>query len=170
MKYTFTEQLHNYAVWTAARAVQRNFTNTKNIKAAIEQAGLKELIDRKEEMTIDQFDIFHKTSANIIIEYLRSIGIQASYGQSAKMIAIYIKTAIVIKDSGLSNISKIAHPPIDNILLTQLHKKHPELDVSGINWTQLDEKKYFYLIKKLRTLNMEYFWELEKYWTPVQKE
>lgn len=37
MKYVFNDHLHNYAVWTAARVVQRGFpTNIKTIKNAIE--------------------------------------------------------------------------------------------------------------------------------------
>jgi hypothetical protein len=168
MTYTFTDHLHNFAVWTAARAVQRNFTNTKNIKDSIDQTGLKGLIDYKENLTIEQFDEFHRVTSNKIIEFLFNLGISASYGQAAKIIAIYIKTSIVIRDSGLSNISKIAHPPIDNILLTRLNKKHPELELSGKKWTKLDKTEYFGLITKLRTLNLDYFWELEKFWIPIQ--
>lgn len=167
MTYTFTDHLHNFAVWTAARAVQRNFTNTKNIKAAIEQTGLKELIDYKENLTIEQFDEFHRETSQKILKFLLALGISVSYGQASKIIAIYIKTSIVIRDSGLSNISKIAHPPIDNIILTRLNKKNPELHLNGIRWTQLDESQYFDMINKLRTLNLNYFWELEKFWIPI---
>jgi hypothetical protein len=39
--YTFNDHRHNYAVWTAARAVSRNFTSTANVKLAIEACGLR---------------------------------------------------------------------------------------------------------------------------------
>lgn len=170
MAYTFTDHLHNYAVWTAARAVQRNFTDTSNIKASIEQIGLKGLVNSKENITLEEFDNFHREAANKIIKFLESIGVRASYGQAAKIIAIYLKTSIVIRDSGLSTISKIVHPPIDSILLKGLHKKYPHLGVFGIRWTQLDETNYFNLINKLRTLNLVFFWEIEEHWTPIQNE
>ena len=45
MAYTFTKHIHNYACWTAARAVQRNFTNTQNIVKAIEATDLIRIED-----------------------------------------------------------------------------------------------------------------------------
>jgi len=168
MNYTFTDHLHNYAVWTAARASQRGFTTTENIKYAIEATGLIGLINKKSRLSIKGFDDFHQKTARIIIRQLKKKGIDTTYGRAAKLIAVYIKTAIVVRDSGKSILAKIAHPPIDNILLTSLNKTNKNLGLSGIKWTQLTEKEYFKLIDKLRTLNLEYFWELERYWTPVQ--
>ncbi len=164
--YNFYDHLHNYAVWTAARAVQRKFTKTKNIKSAIEATDLKELSQNPKSMTIEQFDNFHRITSHIIIEHLNKLGIKASYGQAAKIIAIYLKTSLVIQDSGQSQISKIAHPPIDNILLTNLNRNFPSLGLKGIRWTQLSEENYFSLIGKLRSLNLDSFWKLEKYWQP----
>lgn len=164
--YNFYDHLHNYAVWTASRAVQRKFTTTKNIKSAIEATDLKEFSKNPKSMTAEQYDDFHKISSNLIIENLDKLGIKASYGQAAKIIAIYFKTSLVIRDSGQSQISKIIHPPIDNILLTNLNRIYPFLRLKGIRWTQLSEDKYFSLIDRLRTLNQDTFWKLEKYWQP----
>lgn len=166
MTYTIIDHLHNFAVWTAARAVQRNFTTTGNIATAVEKVKLKELIS-KEIRSEEQFDNFHHKTANEIISCFEDQGILASYGQAAKIIAIYIKTAFVIKDSGLSIIAKVAHPPIDSKLLNNLNRQHPELKVNNVKWTQLNEEDYFILINSLRKINFEYFWELEKYWNPV---
>jgi hypothetical protein len=174
MTYTFNEHLHNYAVWAAARAVARNFTNTANVKSAIEEAGLRRLLDNNEMFSIASFDQFHRETARRIIAHLKHIdnGLEekATYGRAAKIIAIYIKTAIVIRDSGMSNLARIAHPPIDRILLTNANEKHKNLGLTTDNWTQLSEGKYFELIKKLRTIELEYFWELERYWSPIQAE
>lgn len=158
--------MHNYAVWTAARAVQRSFTNTKNIKSAIESSDIRRIVTNNSTLTVEQFDFFHRSTAHIIIESLDKFGIKASYGQAAKIIAIYLKTSIVIRDSGLSPISKIAHPPIDSILLTNLHKRFPNLGISRIKWTKLNEIEYFNLIHKLRSLKLDSFWELETFWNP----
>lgn len=167
MEYTFEDHLHNFAVWTSARAVQRNFTTTKIIKTAIEKAKLRELINSTEIRSGEEFDKFHRETAKIIISYIEGQGILASYGRAAKIIAIYIKTAIVIRDSGLNKIAKVAHPPIDSILLGNLSTDHPELEINKIKWTHLNEEDYFFLIDRLRKLNFEYFWEVERYWKPV---
>jgi len=167
LNYTFNDHLHNYAVWTAARAVQRRFTTTKNIKSAIESTNLKNLATNNVVMTTDDFDNFHRLTANKIIESFSKMGIKASYGQAAKIIAVYIKTSIVIRDSGVGILSKIAHPPIDNILLTGLHKEFPSLIANGIRWTKLNEDDYFDLIQSLRQLNLDSFWKLETFWSPA---
>ncbi len=116
-----------------------------------------------------KWDKFHRKTGRTIIRQLKRKGIETTYGRAAKIIAVYIKTAIIIRDSGKSALAKIAHPPIDNILLTNLNKTNKNLGLSGIKWTLLTEKEYFGVITKLRTLNLKYFWELEKHWTPVQK-
>ena len=46
MSYTFIDHLHNYSVWTAARAVQRGYTTTKNISAAIDKTELSKLAEK----------------------------------------------------------------------------------------------------------------------------
>ena len=174
MPYTFNEHLHNYAVWAAARAVARNFTNTANVKSAIEKTELRSLLDSNEKFTIAGFDQFHRETARKIIAHLKYVdkGLEekATYGRAAKIIAIYIKTAIVIRDSGMSNLARIAHPPIDRILLTNASKKHENLGLTMYNWTQLLEGEYFELIEKLRTIEFESFWEVERYWSPIQAE
>lgn len=162
--YTITDHIYNYAVWIAARAVQRNFTSTKFIKSAIEYAGLKKIIDNNELSTPEQFDNFHRKTANEIIKYLRDKNIKTTYGQASKIIAIYIKTAVIIRNSGSSELARIAHPPIDSILLKKLNEKYKNLELNNYRWTQLTETKYFEIINKLRTLEFSYFWEIEKYW------
>lgn len=174
MSYTFRDHLHNYAVWAAARAVQRNFTDTKNIKEAIEKTRLPSIIDSDRIWTIEQYDDFHRETAKKIISSLITLDTEllpkATYGRAAKIIAIYIKTIAVIRYSGISSLSKIAHPPIDRIFLTNAHKDHRSLGFNKINWTQLTEIEYFDLITKLRTFNFENFWEIERYWSPIQND
>lgn len=172
MAYTFNEHLHNYAVWAAARAVDRNFTNTANVKSAIEETGLQRLLDNNEMSSIASFDQFHRETSGKIIAHLKYVDKRleekATYGRAAKIIAIYIKTAIVVRDLGVSNLARIAHPPIDRILLTNANKEHKKLGLARYNWTQLLEEEYFELIEKLRTIDFESFWELERYWSPIQ--
>jgi hypothetical protein len=50
--YTHTDHIHNFAVWAAARAVQRRFPGkTSLIKSLIEIAELKHLIIKEPELS-----------------------------------------------------------------------------------------------------------------------
>lgn len=165
--YSFSEHLHRYAVWTAARAVQRGLTSTKNIQTAIEKTDLNKFLDFELEMSELNFDIFHRETANKLIESLK--GYNLTYGQAAKIIAIYLKTAVIIRTSGKSDLARIIHPPIDNILLTNIDKEHKNLGLKNIKWTQLSEYEYFEVINDIKSLNLDYLWEIERYWKPSQK-
>lgn len=168
MSYSFADHLHNYSVWTSARAVQRGFTTTENIKSAIDNTQLRKLVEVGGVKTLVEFDNFHRSTAKIIIQHLTEMNIPTSYGRAAKIIAVYLKTSVVIRDSGESILSKIIHPPIDNILLTNLAKENKGMGLENIKWTQLSEKEYFELMRKLQTIHHDSFWKLEKYWTPIQ--
>ena len=163
--YTFAEHVHRFAVWTAARAVQRNFTTTENIRKAIEQTELQNFFFRKVINSPEQFDKFHEKTCDKLITEFRKLGKVASYGRAAKIVAIYIKTAIVIPESGKSKLSKIAHPPIDRILLHNLDSKYPELKLKSSNWTTLNKVEYFKLIQKFREDFGDCFWKIEVNWS-----
>lgn len=164
--YSFDEHIHRFAVWTAARAVQRNFTTTAKIRIAIEQTDLKKLLQNEQIATKD-FKSFHIQCCNTLIASFAESKEHATYGQAAKIVAIYIKTAIIISKKEGSLLTKIAHPPIDRILLTAISKKHP---IKIINWTQLNEERYWELIQKLSDISNTFyngeFWMLEKDWNP----
>ncbi|MBK7851465.1 MAG: hypothetical protein IPJ66_10105 [Bacteroidetes bacterium] len=162
--YSFAEHVHRFAVWTAARAVQRNFTTTGIIRKAIEQTELQNLVFRKDINSPEQFDNFHKKTCDKLITEFRKQGMVPSYGRAAKIVAIYIKTAIVIPERGKSKLSKIAHPPIDSNLLRNLDPKYPELKLKSRRWTSLDKDEYFDLIKKFREDFGDCFWKIEVNW------
>lgn len=154
----FIKELYNYACWTAARAVQRNFTTTSNIIKAIESSDLMR-IGEINIQSAEAYDDFHRSCCNQLIKCFETNKIAASYGRAAKIVAIYLKTAVIVRHSGEGKLSELAHPPIDRILLTNLHKRYHALDVGEINWTELKEESYFELIAKLRTLPFNKFWE-----------
>jgi hypothetical protein len=175
----FSTYLHEFAVWTSARAVQRNFTTTKIIKQAIENAGIREFAKDFQSCSMSEssFDEKHTELANKLIDSFNNLALlenlkiekegKITYGRMAKIIAIYLKTSVVIPNQGKGELTKVLHPPIDAILLKALHKK-PEsqsLKLNKITWTKLNESEYFELINKLRkTFILDYFWELEQYW------
>lgn len=166
--YSFNEHKHRFAVWTAARAVQRNFTTTKNIETAIDGSGLRAFAEDDSVNTLEEFEEFHRRCANIIKHKLTDIGVkEATYGRSAKIISIYLKTSIILCNNGECLRSQFIHPPIDRVLLTNLSTSLPELkELKKVNWTALEEEPYWNLISKLKSQFTPFNWKLEKYWKP----
>ena len=164
--YNINGHIHNYAVWTAARAVQRRFqgATTKSISNAINDAGLKaKFLDSDIKWTDDKFEKIHEEVAKKLCSNLND----CKYGRAAKIIAIYIKTSVIIVDKGECDLSKVAHPPIDRKLLLKLKSKkllfigQKELP----NWTELDEPEYSKIINDIRNILGDFpMWKIEKYW------
>lgn len=171
--YYYAEHTHNYAVWTAARASQRGFTTTKNIKTAIEKTQLKALLEGDLVIrNIEDFDAFHKRCCELIMNEIKEMGIESvTYGRAAKIVNIYIKTAIVIPNVH-SDLAHIVHPPIDRILLANLRQKK-KIEFNSISWTQFTEREYLSVIEKLRSNGFGKsapFWKVEAYWSPVDEK
>jgi hypothetical protein len=96
----------------------------------------------------------------------------ASYGRAAKLLAVYLKSMIIVQDNS-SGLSDVAHPPIDRIILQNISKdkniNHPhKQDWKYTNWTQLDEPSYKQLIADFRqVLEGKPFWYIDKYWVLI---
>ena len=163
--YTFNDHIHNYAVWTAARAVQRGFqgATTENISNAIDKAGLRtKFLDSNTEWTDKKFEKVHEETVKILRLNLNN----CSFGRAAKIIAIYIKTAVLLPNKGDNSLSKVAFPPIDNILLSNL--KNQRIIDKYDKWTTIEEsEKFFKIITEIKKhLNGKPFWEIERFWQP----
>jgi|JI7StandDraft_1071085.scaffolds.fasta_scaffold56137_2 hypothetical protein len=167
MEYSLEEHKHRFAIWTAARAVQRSWTTTANISKVINSVNLidfaKSIQTKNDESS---FDKLHIQVCEQMIEEFCKIYVKATYGRVAKIVAIYLKTYIVIGSTFDNNTIEHIHPPIDRILLRNL-PKHQHLDaISKLNWTQLDKAKYLEIVKKIRDTLGFFNWRLEKYWKP----
>jgi hypothetical protein len=177
MPYDLFQHRHNFAVWAAARATQRGFTTTANLRDALENCGICEFLRQPAftEITNENFEILHKRWCNLIFEFLRDRRIPAvSYGRAAKLVAIYLKTMVIIGGSAYTNLGRCAHPPIDRKLLRalarQAHLPIPSRqELRKINWTELIEEDYCALINTLRSIigPETPFWTIEEYWTVV---
>ena len=92
--------------------------------------------------------------------------IELSYGRAAKIISVYIKTSVVIRNSGNGKLASVAHPPIDSILLERLKAKN-KIDKKTKKWTNLEQVDYRKLISELEHLKKENsFWTIEEFWDP----
>lgn len=166
-EYTLSQHVHNYAVWTAARAVQRNFTTTANIKRAIEQIGLQSFALSNTVINSRQFDDMHVMWAEELIDAFKKMGApKCSYGRAAKIISIYLKTSVLLCNRASCTASAVIHPPIDGILLRNLSEKTALKDLKPVRWTKLNKDEYWELIECLRSHFGQIDWRLEAYWTP----
>ncbi len=174
MPYNAFQHKHNFAAWAGARAAQRAWgAKVSQLRAAIEHCGLVDFVtsSNHENITSDSFDLLHRQWCKEIVSYLKVKGIaHVTYGRAAKLVAVYLKSIVVLGDLD-SNISKVAHPPIDGILLKNLARSpnivHPAQAVwASVHWTKLTEDQYFSLIAQFRTfMKQRPFWELEEFWT-----
>ncbi len=175
--YTIEQHRHNFSVWAAARAAQRGFTNVNNLRNALEQCGIREFISNESSNSIS-YEIYanlHSRWANSIMQYLESLGINdVTFGRAAKLIAIYVKSMVIMSDPS-SSLAINALPPIDAVLLKNISKdtnlpKQFRQKCSKIKWTQLDEARYIRLINELKKYIIldQPMWVLERYWTVTQ--
>ena len=162
--FNFPEYLHRFACWTAARAVQRRYSaKTKEIQEAIEKTELKKLIENPRIDSPEKFDAFHLKTCNTIQTKLGGAE-KTSFGRAAKIVAIYLKTAIVLPDNGESVLAKIIYPPIDRKLLQNLCRAFKDKGFMENPWTELNKEQHQDLIKKMREISPDSFWKIESFW------
>lgn len=175
MPYDLFEHRHRFSVWAAARATQRGFTSVENLRDAIENCGITNFLNNPNALTTDQqaFEEQHKIWCRSIVDFLRRRDIaKVTYGRAAKLVAIYLKSMVILGTSANTSLASVAHPPIDRILLqnlsraTEIQSPH-KTRFRTINWTELDEQSYYHLISDLRDCLRadEPFWSLERFWT-----
>jgi hypothetical protein len=176
MSYGLVEHRHRFAVWAGARAAQRGFTETKNLRRALEATDIREVLAKPEtlEFTAVEFDKAHRGWCRSIFSDLLQLRVDdVTYGRAAKLIAVYLKTIVTMGSGCDTPFGRNMHPPIDRILLQALSRSNRirsphKAAWRRINWTQLDERGYIELIGQLRQVLPPGapFWTLEEYWEP----
>lgn len=163
-QYTIHQHMHNFAVWTSSRAVQRGFTSTKNIANAIEKSGLKDFVESYNGIDKKDFKKFHIKIAEKLIYELSEYN--CTYGMAAKIISIYLKTSLIIYNRG-KNCNNI-HPPLDKILIIKLIKCNYIKDYTYKPWRKFNKKDYWELITIIEKHKFNVDWEIEKFWKPFE--
>jgi len=175
MPYDLFEHRHRFSAWAAASATKRNFTSVENLRDAIQHCGIDRFLQNDNAMSTDEatFKKHHKIWCRSIVDFLNSKGIaKVTYGRAAKLVAVYLKSMVIIGPHANIPLASVAHPPIDRILLQNLSRT-PEIVNPNkrlwrfINWTELDEQSYYDLLSQLRSCLRagEPFWSLERFWT-----
>ena len=168
--YTIEEHVYRYSIWAAARAAQRGlkgFTIEK-LKTILDNINFKNLVNSYMKGDIDSktFEIFHKKIAKDIILKGAELKVNITYGRASKVISIYLKTAIIIPNSGKGKAAEVIHAPIDSILLKELSKKYSKPNWKRLTWTTFTETEYWELISDFKKNNLPINWKLEQYWNP----
>ena len=88
--------------------------------------------------------------------------------EQQKIVAIYLKTSIVINAQPAAEYLKFIHPPIDRVILKNLPKNEGLAALRKLNWTQLNEELYWDMVGKLRKQLNLFDWRLELLWHPEQ--
>ena len=102
-----------------------------------------------------------------MIHEFQLLNITATYGKVAKIIAIYLKTSIIIGADIDDGKIIFIHPPIDIIILKNLPGNVTEFKpLRKLNWTQLDQKNYWEMEKIIRAKFGFFDWRLEMLWRP----
>jgi hypothetical protein len=179
VNYGIEEHRHRFSVWAAARAAQRGFTTVDKLRKALENSGVVEFLSTGDWESVDQeqFDALHRTWCRAVMSWLSDAGVEkVTFGRAAKLIGMYLKSMVVLGPGYGSALSRVAHPPIDGILLRNVAAS-PEVvsphqrEWARVRWTKLDEEGYFRLVGQLLEAlpPEEPFWVLERYWTVVDE-
>lgn len=180
MPYNLNTHRRNFAIWAAARATQRGLGSIDQYRHAIESASLMDFVDGYDggDVTPEAFKEMHLDWCRSILNDLRAQGLtKARFGRAAKLVAMYLKTSVVLGGQAESPLARIAYPPIDGILLDNLAESTQGTEVQrrawdAIKWTKLDEDAFYALVRELRAIvpAAEPFWKLEEFWTVTTEQ
>ena len=170
---------HRFACWTAARAVNRDFTSTKLVISAIENCGLRQLVENPVEVSSQEaFDRLHAQTCRAILahwdEQSRTQPIKGpSYGRAAKVVSIYLKTSIGMRELGSHLLQPFLHPPIDRVLLLAMRKQLGYTIATLPTWIALTEVGYHEVLTRLKSWSADQpppneLWRAERYWVAAR--
>ena len=176
-EYTLAEHRHRYAAWCAARAAGRGLAGATNgvFRAALEASELPDLLRAGSEQwpaSQPAFDRAHRGWCAAAVNSLHDQGVtDATFGRAAKLVAIYLKTLLVCGGRDRTPLARVAHPPIDRVLLKALSRER-RFPTSAralwrdTNWTAMDADAYDRIIASLRDagLDGDGFWRAERWW------
>ena len=137
-----TKIIIDYARWTVLSALRSGspVKSRKEVYGLLDKVDFAKVLRGKSPTSTDEFNAWHRAEVQKLHKLRRALGA----GWAAKMINIYLKTAVYVGDLGRPGLRKAIHPPIDSRLLGRLRKCFPDL---------FKEKKKVHRIKEIR----EYF-------------
>ena len=176
MIYDLAEHRHRFAVWAAARAAQRGFTSVERLRGALEATSIQSDLRLPATLALRaaSFDEMHRAWCRSTCATLSRCDVKnVAFGRAAKLVAVYLKTMVLMGGDWDTPLARCMHPPLDRILLQALASSDSissphKGEWRRISWTQLDEVAYYRLIGQLRDVMPSDvpFWKIEEYWEP----
>ena len=120
--------LVEYAKWTALSAVKAGcpIKSRKTVYQLLNDVAFAEVLSGEAKISKDDFDAWHRRETETLCcraTALKPEGKPFPVGWSAKLINVYLKTAVYVGDLGREGLRDALHPPLDNRLKKKL-KKH----------------------------------------------
>ena len=173
--YGMQEHRLRYAAWTCSRAIARGTVGAKmgNVYRTIVAADLETAL-ATHFASHTEFDKWHPRMVQAVIKAAKKNGMALTFGQGAKLLAIYIKTLYIIPGQR-KDLLQYAHPPVDRILLKNALTKGERSNPENLAWTHFDKKRYYDAFKKVESkCKKGERWTIEKCWVfhkmkPVKK-
>jgi hypothetical protein len=156
--------------------VQRGFQGASNqlIREALTASDLPDLLaagPKRWPKTAKAFDKAHRRWCEQLLDNMEQAGVVTSFGRAAKVVAVYVKTLVINGGYEDTPLARVAHPPIDAILLKTLakqkiHSREHRSLWRRTAWTKLDADDYYAVIASLRSeeLDRPAFWLIERFW------
>lgn len=170
--YTIQKHIHNYGIWTAARAASISRLGNEQVRKILENINLKEKIEqlKQQSLTDKIYKNWIKTEGEALLEEVKNSNYgdfqkkKFCFGLAAKLISIYIKTVEVLPTKGKSKLSAIAYSPIDSFLLKNINY-HLKLKLKT-SWSTFNWQQYISTIEELKKIKKQQpWWKLEVYWS-----
>ena len=154
MPYTLHTHRHNFACWTAARAMARNFTSTEHVASATQASKLRSSCDTDANFgSKGVFDGWHHIQCHAVLTHWQTITghppKNPSYGRAAKAVALYLKTSIGMQARGSHSAQRYLHPPIDQVLSMGMRRELAYTIATLPKWMQLGRGEYRELVRRL---------------------
>ncbi|EGQ8059299.1 hypothetical protein ORN63_000891 [Vibrio parahaemolyticus] len=174
MTYTITEHKHRFSAWAASRAssVKETRFTVKQGKQLIESIGLDTLVDNPDKLPARvDIDKQHRLWREQLIAEASKIGLTFTHGVAAKLINMYLKSALVC--GGYDSHVKVVdlHPPIDAVLLNALCRsnigglKFRWKEAELARWSKFSSDQYEQVIQSIReVMGSRALWEIEEFW------
>lgn len=178
LTYTITEHKHRFSAWAASSAssVKGARFTVEQGKQLIESIGLNTLVDDPDKLPVrEDINKQHRLWREQLIAEASKIGLTFTHGVAAKLINMYLKSALVC--GGYDSHAKVAelHPPIDAVLLKALRRNNigglesrwKEAELS--RWSKFSSVQYEQVIQSIReVMGSRALWEIEEFWQGYQ--
>lgn len=178
MTYDINEHKHRFAAWAASRAASTKTCrfNVLQGKSIIESIKLHDLISDPNNLpSPENIDTAHRQWRDLAILAAKARDLlEFSHGIAAKLINVYLKSAVICAGHETHANVTCLHPPIDSLLLESLCEINtPQISVfknaKKQKWSKFSSDEYQSVINAIKVISQDSpLWAIEKHWRGYQ--